>query len=59
VREVLDAAPECAEFIAESHQLWIEALRQAGQARQASAQRRALEDAVRHHGLALAEAKQG
>jgi hypothetical protein len=53
VREVLDAAPECAEFIAESHLLWIEALRSAGQARQASAQRRALEDALRHHGLAL------
>src|SRR5258707_5117227 len=32
VREVLDAAPECAEFIAESHLLWIEALRRAGRA---------------------------
>jgi hypothetical protein len=59
VKEVLDAAPECAEFIAESHLQWIEALRQAGQARQASAQRRALADALRHHGLALAEAKDG
>jgi hypothetical protein len=55
VRAVLDAAPECAEFIAESHLLWIEALRQAGQARRASAQRRALDDALRHHGLALAK----
>jgi hypothetical protein len=55
VREVLDAAPECAEFIAESHLLWIEALRSAGRARQAGAQRRALEDALRHHGLALAQ----
>jgi hypothetical protein len=59
VREVLDAAPECAEFIAEAHLQWIEVLRQAGQARQASAQRRALVDALRHHGLALAEAKEG
>jgi hypothetical protein len=59
VREVLDAAPECAEFIAESHLQWIEALRQAGQARQASAQRRALVDALRHHGLAIAGAKEG
>jgi hypothetical protein len=50
---VLDAAPECAEFIAESHLLWIEALRRAGRARQAGAQRRALEDALRRHGLAL------
>jgi hypothetical protein len=53
VRAVLDAAPECAEFIAASHLAWVAALRQAGQARQASAQRRALEDALRHHGLAL------
>jgi hypothetical protein len=57
VKEVLDAAPECAVFIAESHLQWIEVLRQAGQARQASAQRRALVDALRHHGLALAEAE--
>jgi hypothetical protein len=54
VRAVLDAAPECAEFIAESHLLWIKALQQAGRARQAGAQRRALDDALRHHGLALA-----
>jgi hypothetical protein len=55
VREVLDAAPECAEFIAESHLWWVEALRQAGRARQAAAQRRALASALRHHGLALAK----
>lgn len=53
VGEVLDAAPGCANFIAESHLLWIEALRRADQARQAGAQRRALEDALRRHGLAL------
>jgi hypothetical protein len=58
VREVLDAAPECAAFIAESHLLWIEALRRAGQARRASAQLRALASALRHHGLALAETKE-
>jgi len=53
VREVLDAAPECAEFIAQSHLLWIEALRRAGRTRQAAAQRRALEDALSHHGRKL------
>lgn len=53
VGEVLDAAPECAEFIAQSHLLWVEALRQAGRTRQAAAQRRALEDALSRHGRAL------
>jgi hypothetical protein len=56
VRAVLDAAPECAEFVATSHLLWCEALRQAGHTRQAGAQRRALEDALCHHGLALTSA---
>jgi hypothetical protein len=56
VRAVLDAAPECAEFIAESHLLWIKALRQAGRTRQASAQRRALEGALRRHRLRLTPA---
>jgi hypothetical protein len=56
VREVLDAAPECAQFIAESHLLWITLLQEAGMARQASAQRRALDDALRRHGLALKQA---
>lgn len=53
VRAVLDAAPDCAEFIATSHLLWVEALRQAGRTRQAGAQRRALDAALRRHGLAV------
>jgi hypothetical protein len=54
VGEVLDAAPECADFITESHLLWIEALRRANEARRAGAQRRALDEALRRHGLAVA-----
>ena len=53
VREVLDAAPECADFITESHLLWIEALRRSDEARRAGAQRRGLDEALRHHGLAV------
>lgn len=53
VRAVLDAAPECVDFIVESHWRWIETLRAAGRSRQASAQHRALNDALRRHGLAL------
>lgn len=53
-RAVLNAAPECAEFIAESHLLWIKALQQAGLTRRAGAQRRALDEALRHHQLAVA-----
>lgn len=53
VGAVLDAAPGCAEFIAVSHLLWIKALQDAGRTRQASSQRRALNDALRHHGLML------
>lgn len=53
VREVLDAAPGSAQFIATAHLWWIKALEAAGEHRRASAQRRALTSALRHHGLAL------
>jgi hypothetical protein len=55
VREILDAVPECTEFIAASHPVWwVKALQVAGLAQKAGAQRRALNDALRRHGLALA-----
>lgn len=57
VRDVMDAAPECAAFIAESHLLWVKALRQAGRARSASAQHRALNRALYAHGLRVNPAK--
>lgn len=53
VGEVLDAAPECLDFIATSQVLWIQALLDAGMARHAAAQRRALEEALHRHGQAL------
>lgn len=53
VRAVLDAAPSSAQFIATAHLWWITTLEAAGQHRRASAQRRALNSALRHHGLTL------
>jgi hypothetical protein len=53
VRTVLDAAPRSARFIAAAHLWWIKALEAAGQYRRASGQRRALNSALRHHGLTL------
>ncbi len=53
VRAVLDAAPERAEFIAESHLLWVKTLAKAGRSRQAAAQLRALRAALKRHGLVL------
>jgi hypothetical protein len=53
VDAVLDAAPECAEFIARSHLGWVTALEGARRSRQARSQRWALIDALRYHGLTL------
>lgn len=53
VREVLDAAPSSARFIATAQLWWIKALEAVGRHRRASVQRRALNGALRHHGLAL------
>jgi hypothetical protein len=53
VRSVLNTAPEHDEFIAAAHLLWTTALTQAGAPRRARDQRRALDAALRQHGLAL------
>lgn len=53
VRDVMDAAPDCTTFIAESHLLWVEALRRAGHRHRAIQQRRALDRALYAHGLRL------
>lgn len=55
VREVLDAAPDCAEFIAGATLRWVKILQTAGEGRKAAAQRRALEGALLCHGLELKE----
>lgn len=55
VGEVLDAAPGCAQFIAEAHMQWVRGLKGTGRAQMASGQRRALDSALRRHGLVIEE----
>jgi len=53
VGAVLDAAPEHAAFIACAHLAWLTAMKLAGESRRARQQRRALDKALRRHGLAV------
>lgn len=53
VGEVMDAAPGCAQFIAEAHMRWVEGLKGIGRAQMAGGQRRALVDALARHGLVM------
>lgn len=53
VREVLNAAPDCTAFIVSSTLERIKALQKANLGHHAGAQRRALEEGLRHRGLAL------
>lgn len=53
VRAVLDAARQHAEFIARAHLAWIARLDNADRHHQAGAQRRALDSALRRHGLVV------
>jgi hypothetical protein len=56
VRDVVDAAPEHADFVAKVHLAWVKAMAEAGQSQQARTQRRALTRALQRHGLTLTKA---